>query len=452
MPADSSCPTFRVRVVAAVLLNLLLVYSSTTGAFAASQSGTTMPTAALIEDSVGNIWTPANNIFYINGIPITGKITTLLLYYNNTIYASNSDGNWYLWNNGWQSTAGDPRGGNGAGGGSASPNGTTIPTASQIVDGGGNVWTRSGGSFHVNGTSVTSSITILLLYFNNTIYANNSDGNWYRWNNGWFYVASDPRGTDTTTDNANNAIDLTGYTLTFNDEFTGQTISDSLAYNGAKWYTHNEQCCMATTDGSTTAMVGLSDRLGTFSLIPGGGLRIRLQKINNHWTSGVLTSVDNSGIGFSQQYGYFEIEAAFPNGYDTWPAFWMLNTAAKAHGAPAGEVDIVEYIANPGFINWIRSTIHDWSDNSVPAWSANPVSPEPSDGNYHTYGLLWTPQTVTFYYDRQVMLQAATPAVMQQPYYLIVDLGIGAGWPTEATPPVNDMLVKHIRAYALPAR
>ena len=181
MPADSSCPTFRVRVVAAVLLNLLLVYSSTTGAFAASQSGTTMPTAALIEDSVGNIWTPANNIFYMNGIAVTGAITGLLLYYNNTIYAKNSDGNWYSWNNGCQSATGDPRGGGGGGGGggSTSTNGTTIPTASQIVDSAGNVWTRSGGTFNVNGTSVTSSITILLLYYNNTIYANNTDGNWY---------------------------------------------------------------------------------------------------------------------------------------------------------------------------------------------------------------------------------------------------------------------------------
>src|SRR3954447_637509 len=366
MPTDSSCPTFRGRVVAAVLLNLLLVYFSPAGAFAASQSGTTMPTAALIEDSVGNIWTPANNIFYVNGIAVTGAVTILLLYYNNTIYANNSDGNWYSWNNGWQSTTGDPRGGGGGGGGggSTSPSGATIPTASQIVDGAGNVWTRSGGSFQVNGNSVTSSITILLLYFNNTIYANNSDGNWYKWSNGSFYVSGDPRGTNTTTDNTNhNTIDLRGYTLTFNDEFTGPTISDSLVYNGANWYTHNEQCCMAATDGSTTAMVGLSDQPSPFSLIPGGGLRIRLQKINNHWTSGVLTSVDNSGIGFSQQYGYFEIEAAFPSGFDTWPAFWMLNTAAKARGAPAGEIDIVEYIANPGFIDYIRTTLHDWGNN-----------------------------------------------------------------------------------------
>jgi len=246
-------------------------------------------------------------------------------------------------------------------------------------------------------------------------------------------------------------LDLTGYTLTFNDEFTSLTISDSTAYDGAKWYTHNQQCCMVTTDGTTTAMVGLSSPRNPFSLMSGGGLRIRLQKTNNHWTSGVLTSVDNSGLGFSQQYGYFEIEAAFPSGFDTWPAFWMLNTAAKAHGAPAGEIDIVEYIANPGFIDYIRSTLHDWGNNTAPAWSANRVS-LPSDGNYHTYGLLWTAETMTFYYDRTVTFQAPTPAIMHQPYYIIVDLGIGAGWPTEATPPVNDMLVKHIRAYSLPGQ
>jgi beta-glucanase (GH16 family) len=328
----------------------------------------------------------------------------------------------------------------------ASPDGTTMPSATQIEDSVGNIWIPGNGIFYVNGNPVTGPITTMLLYYTNTIYASNSDGNWYAWNNssGWYGVQGDPRGKTTCSAN----LDLKGYTLTFNDEFKSQTVSDSLVYNGAKWYTHNEQCCMSTTDGATTAMVGLSDQPSPFSLIPGGGLRIRLQRIGNRWTSGVLTSVDNSGNGFSQQYGYFEMEAQFPSGYDTWPAFWMLNTAAKASGAPAGEIDIVEYIANPGFIDYIRSTIHDWSNGSVPAWSANQVKPIPSDGNFHTYAMLWTPQTVTFYYDRQVMLLAATPPIMHQPYYLIVDLGIGAGWPTEATPYVNDMVVKHIRAYS----
>lgn len=448
------------RVAAALLLNLFVFYYFTPLATAASPSGTTMPSAPQIIDSAGNIWTPGNGTFYENAVSVTGAMTTLLLYYNNIIYASNDDGNWYSWakwyswGDGWGQVAGDPRGGSTNTDTTtndnnttniASSSGTTIPSAAQIVDSAGNVWTRSGSSFYFNGIAKTSSITTLLLYYNSTTYASNTDGNWYAWNNGWAHVAGDPRGQGTTT-----ALDLTGYKLTFSDDFTGNTISDSTVYDGAKWYSHAIQCCMATTDGSTTAMVGLASPQNPYALMPGGGLRVRLQKVNNHWTSGVLASVDNQGKGFSQQYGYFEMEAIFPSGNDTWPAFWMLNTAAKAVGAPAGEIDIVEYIANPGFMDYIRSTLHDWSDGSAPAWSANAVSPIPADGNYHIYGLLWTSQNMTFYYDGKVMLQAATPSIMHQPYYPIFDLGIGAGWPTEQTPAVNDMIVKHVRAYALP--
>jgi hypothetical protein len=54
---------------------------------------------------------------------------------------------------------------------------------------------------------------------------------------------------------------------------------------------------------------------------------------------------------------------------------------------------------------------------------------------------------MTFYFDGAVAFQTPTPAIMQQPYYPIVDLGIGGGWPTEATPPVNDMQIQYIRAY-----
>jgi len=241
-------------------------------------------------------------------------------------------------------------------------------------------------------------------------------------------------------------LDLTGYHLTFDDEFASLSISDSVVYNGANWYTDNEQCCLQTTDGSGTAMAGLSSPQDPFSLIGGGGLDIRLQKVNNLWTSGVLTSVDDSGIGFSQKYGYFEMKARFSNGLDTMPAFWLLNTAAKSGGAPAGEIDIVEYIANPGFSNYVSTTLHNWSNNTTPAMSHNIVS-TPTTG-FHTYGMLWTATTMTFYFDGTVTFQAPTPSIMQQPYYLLIDQGLGGGWPTNSTPPVNDMLIQYIRVYS----
>ena len=442
----TSCPTSRGRVIIGILLNLLAVYFSPSEA--ASPNGTTIPSAPQILDSANNTWAAANGVFTVNGHPITSTITILLLYFNDTIYARNSDTNWYIWHNGWAQVAGDPRGVTVQSDSGPSSSGTTMPPAAAIVDREGNTWTPANNFFYLNGNPITSTITRLLLYYNDTLYASNADGNWYSWHHGWRHKAGDPRSTTTTT----TGTDLTGYHLTFSDDFTSNTASDSANYDGAKWYTHAIQCCMSTSDGAGTAMNGLADNPNPYALMPGGGLRIRLQKINNHWTSGVMSSVDNYGKGFAQQYGYFDMSASFPPGNDTWPAFWMLNSAAKQVGAPAGEIDIVEYIANPGFMDYIRSTLHDWRDGSAPAWSANSVSPIPADGNFHTYGLLWTQQTMTFTYDGKVMLKAPTPDIMQQPYYLIVDLGIGAGWPTDATPPVNDMIVKHIRAYALPGQ
>ncbi len=242
---------------------------------------------------------------------------------------------------------------------------------------------------------------------------------------------------------------LAGYHLTFDDEFQKLSISDSRVYDGSNWYTHNEACCMSTTDGAATAMVGLSDPQDPYSLIPGGGLDIRLQEVNKRWTSGVMTSVDNTGKGFSQEYGYFEMKAKLPSGIDTWPAFWMLDEASKTGVKTShGEIDIMEYIANPSFINHFSTTLHDWTAGTTAARGSVSVEPVPSDGNYHTYGMLWTPQTMSFYYDGVLTFQTPTPSVMHQPYYMLADLGIGSGWPTNATPPINDMQIAYIRAYS----
>jgi beta-glucanase (GH16 family) len=241
-------------------------------------------------------------------------------------------------------------------------------------------------------------------------------------------------------------LDLAGYHLTFDEPFATMSLSDSAINDGARWYARNDECCMSTTDGTSTAMAGWSSPRTPFSKVPGGGLNIRLQRRSNAWTSGVLTSVDSRGEGFSQQYGYFEMKARFPEGYDTWPAFWLLNTTSKSVRAPAGEIDIVEYIANPGFRNYIATTLHDWSNHSAPAASHHRVA-LPTNG-FHTYGMLWTSTTMTFYFDGAVTMRAPTPSIMKQPYYLLVDLGIGSGWPTEHTPYVNDMQVEYIRVYA----
>lgn len=239
-----------------------------------------------------------------------------------------------------------------------------------------------------------------------------------------------------------------GYHLTFDDEFQSLSISD---VDGARanWYTHTVRCCMSDTSNPSTPtyMDGVSNPHGAspFSLVPGGGLDIRLRKANGTWYSGVLATMDREGNGFSQTYGYFEMKARFPEAPGTWPAFWLLNSAALSKHANAGEIDIVEaYMRSPTIIN---TTLHDWS--SPPVTIAHHVSAVTDLGDgFHVFAMLWTASTMTFYCDGAEIYSVPTPSTMNQPYYPIIDLGLGGGWPTGNTPAEADMIVDYVRVYS----
>jgi beta-glucanase (GH16 family) len=94
------------------------------------------------------------------------------------------------------------------------------------------------------------------------------------------------------------------------------------------------------------------------------------------------------------------------------------------------------------------TTYHDWTTGTVPYQNWSNTSSLTSA--FHIWGFLWTPTAMTVYLDGKLMNTTSTPPVMQQPYYLVVDLGLGGGWPTGNTPPTNIMLVDYIRAYKAP--
>jgi hypothetical protein len=254
-------------------------------------------------------------------------------------------------------------------------------------------------------------------------------------------------GTSSSTSITNSPTVPAGYHLTFDDEFQSLSISDT---NGAgtKWYSKTIQCCLTDTSnpGTPAYMAGVGSGPGEdpFSIVPGQGLDIRLQKANGAWYSGVVATVDSQGSGFSQQYGYFEVKAMFPSGAGTWPAFWLLNAAHLIQGAPAGEIDVVEaYMQFPTIMN---TTLEDWGASTHLGPFQSQVA-NMSNG-FHVYGLLWTASTMTFYFDGAVVCQTPTPSVMNQPYYVILDLGLGGGWPTNQTPQQSDMVVQYVRAYS----
>ena len=155
------------------------------------------------------------------------------------------------------------------------------------------------------------------------------------------------------------------------------------------------------------------------------------------YTSGMI----NSYHSFSQTYGYFEMRADLPAGQGFWPAFWLL----PADGSWPPELDVMEVLGKDP--TKLYTTLHYGTDNAQAQGSATVA--DMSDG-YHTYGVDWEPDTITWYFDGQQVYQAATPADMHKPMYMLANLALGGYWPgmVDGTTDLSDaMHIDYIRAY-----
>jgi beta-glucanase (GH16 family) len=151
-----------------------------------------------------------------------------------------------------------------------------------------------------------------------------------------------------------------------------------------------------------------------------------------HYSSGMLES------NFSQTYGYFEMRAELPHGQGLWPAFWLLGESNK-------EIDVLEGLGSD--TKTAYNAVHSPDVPSLGNASFNPYG----DG-FHTYGVLWTPSTLTYYVDGTPVWQTATPADMNSPMHMIVNLAVGGAWPgaPDATTPFPaDLQIDYVHAYAL---
>jgi serralysin len=159
------------------------------------------------------------------------------------------------------------------------------------------------------------------------------------------------------------------------------------------------------------------------------------QSLGASYASGMINT---KGI-FEQQYGYFEIRAQLPTAAGAWPAFWMVPDP-NPNGV---EADITENIAIKPNIDFVRA----YANGSTAFGNVLKVG---DLSGFHTYGMLWTPQTVTFFYDDQAVYQTATPASWNQPMYLIANLAVGGfgGNPDGAQFPAS-FQIDYIHAYAL---
>ncbi len=159
------------------------------------------------------------------------------------------------------------------------------------------------------------------------------------------------------------------------------------------------------------------------------------------YTSGIITTYRS----MAQTYGLFEARVEMPAGQGLWPSFWLLPA-----GAYTSELDVFEVLGSaPGVL---YSTSHSLVDGVWSGDSQVRLVPDTSTG-FHVYAVDWEPTLLSFYVDGNLIATIPTPAAMDQPMYMILNLTVGGagswpGAPDATTVFPATMQVDWVRVYA----
>ncbi len=241
-----------------------------------------------------------------------------------------------------------------------------------------------------------------------------------------------------------NTLDVSHLKLVFDEDFND--LSVSARGPGTRWTAH-------TPWGGDFGDATFVDPTSGFPFsVSNGMLRIEMRKAENgHWQSGLMASVDPAGEGFSLRYGYFEMRAKLPAGPGVWPGFWLDSLIPPNSTDPSIEVDIIEHYGK--FPDAFNSTVTVWPKSKDvrqrSEMNINHVPPGSLSRDFHTYGAQVDPEWTVFYLDRVEIWRARTPPEHKHGLMILVDLGLGGGWPIDQAPNPSYMYVDYIRAYSL---
>lgn len=161
------------------------------------------------------------------------------------------------------------------------------------------------------------------------------------------------------------------------------------------------------------------------------------------YTSGLLTTAHH----FSQLYGYFEIRAKYPVGRGLWPGFWML----PSDGTWPPEIDIVELRGDEPRTLYL--TVHYKSPGNSHEKSGFRQDIQDVSAGFHVYGVLWSPDYITWYVDNKRVAYTKTPDDVKKPMYLLIQLAVSGDWlgkPDGTTNFPARMDVDYVRVHAWP--
>lgn len=231
----------------------------------------------------------------------------------------------------------------------------------------------------------------------------------------------------------NSQVDLSGYSLVFNEEFeqgeldrtrwkTALPWGENETINAERQYFVNIFGNNPTgydpfvLTGSTLEITGVptpADVLGQANGLP--------------YLSGVITTSDY----FRMTYGYVEMSAKVASGTGLLSTFYLFNQDFEKNKP---EIDILEYIGNRP--DKAYQTYHYYDSNRARYASgekhSSPTMEHIASGDlsagFHTYGVLWEENLMVWYIDGVEVRRITGPRVSDEPMNIIAQLVIGSEW------------------------
>lgn len=162
-------------------------------------------------------------------------------------------------------------------------------------------------------------------------------------------------------------------------------------------------------------------------------------KQGKDWTSGSISTKQTF------QYGYYECRMKISAASGTNNSFWLYQWNATEK-LPSFEIDIVE----SHYPNEISSNVHNKGVLGVKKTqtvSNDFYSEENLSEDYHIYGLWWTRNELSFYFDGQKIWSTPNNSCFQDAH-LVVGAAI-VSWAGEVTNQINgtSMIVDYVRVW-----
>lgn len=259
--------------------------------------------------------------------------------------------------------------------------------------------------------------------------------------------------TEATTE-AVDVPEIEGYSLLWNDEFSGSALDES------KWNYEphepgwtNEELQEYTT---STDNVFLRD----------GKLVIKAIKSEkngkDYYTSGKVTGQNKTDFS----YGKVVVSAKVPEGQGLWPAIWMMPKEESYYGQwpKCGEIDIMEVLGND--VSTAYGTLHFGEPHGEIQGTWGLTGQTYAD-SFHEYSVEWEPGEIRWYIDGNLYNTANDwftavqgedekpyPAPFDQPFFVQMNLAVGGTWPgnPDATTDFDkaEFEIDYVRVYQKP--